>query len=132
MSRIHTFEARDHKFLRMVIHIPVGEAAAILNAQFPENVANKNHWGKTWKNVGLASGNLGSTTMAEGNLPGQISAAEKAEIEAANVLEISVDAKIDLQQPPDADDLDTLATRAVNQWVASFGVVHNFYGQTQD
>ena len=74
MADIHVLNAAENgDSLRLVFHFSVPDLANEVGVNYPTAL--------------VASGQGGSTTLAEGDGPGQISSAEKALIEAGEVLE---------------------------------------------
>ncbi|MBU2118642.1 MAG: hypothetical protein KJ954_13730 [Alphaproteobacteria bacterium] len=79
MAKIHILEADHEGNYRMVIHSPIP--------------TGNNFIGLSWKIVGLASGMLGSTILTEGTGIGQITTAEKAQINSGDLKETVVTVK---------------------------------------
>lgn len=81
MASIHVLEKTGERSYRIVGHFNLPDGAG-------EVLEGNNGAGVNWKTLLLAAGELGSTSMTEGNGPGQISTAEKASVEAGDVVEV--------------------------------------------
>lgn len=69
-----------------VLETNAGEASVVLHSVMP---AGNNSVGVSWKDANLNSGSQGTTVLSEGTGAGQITTAEKANIEAGDVLEVT-------------------------------------------
>jgi hypothetical protein len=113
MSTIHVLEQTKKGVYNVVLHaaVPGGSNTA----------------GKTWQNVVKGLG-LNVTALTEGTLPGQISTAEKASVEAGSVLEFGTDLAYDSTGGGSAEVL-TEATNIINRLKGEMQTKYQRYGQ---
>lgn len=114
MSKIHVLET---------IH---GIANVVLHTNTP---AGNNSVGIAWKEAGLNSGKLGTTMLTEGTGAGQITTAEKAQVESGDVIEI-VDSIHVESGGATADSIDELAGPIINEYEAELQRKLNYFGYT--
>ena len=115
MAQVHVLEYADGRF-RCVIHTatPSGDNSANI----------------PWSTVFLATGRSGRTVLVEGTGPGQITADEKAQIQAGAVLEFEV--PIEAANSITGAQLQTLlqaqAPTLVTTQIAQWQAATKFYG----
>ncbi len=116
MSKIHAFTGDTSGNCRVVLH-----------AAMP---AGSNLVGRTWKACWLAAGR-NTTEMAEGTGIGQIPPAEKAQVLAGDVIELSghVPLAVVLQG---AAAVSAFADSLIATRLASLSQEFNYYGYTQE
>lgn len=81
MASVHILSQSSDNEFQCVIHFPAPSGS--------------NSAGLSWKSVLLASGLAGSTRLVEGTGPGQITAAEKAQVLAGDVIEFETVLRIE-------------------------------------
>lgn len=120
MAKIHVLESNVDGSFRVVLHTPVP--------------AGNNSAGKSWKDSLLNSGRSGSTILPEGPGPGQITTAEKADVEAGDVIEIIDTLKVDprISGAPLVALVEQLADEAIAEYFARLARELKYFGYTQN
>ena len=112
MAKIHALTANTSGNCSVVIHLPMP--------------AGNNLVGKTWKACWLALGR-NTTSLAEGDGLAQISAAEKAQVLAADVIELSGDIPLAVVAQGNAA-INVFADSLIATRLGSLALELNYYG----
>lgn len=114
MSKVHALQADTSGNYRVVIHTPMP--------------GGNNLVGNSWKNIALAAG-VAQTSMQEGAGIGQISTAEKADVENGDVLEISAVIPIEVVDQG-AVAVDAFADNLIASAQTRMQQIYVYYGWT--
>ncbi|HSW46505.1 MAG TPA: hypothetical protein VLM89_13135 [Phycisphaerae bacterium] len=116
MSKVHAFTGDTSGGCRVILHTAMP--------------AGNNLVGRTWKSCWIAAGR-NTTSMVEGNGIGQISAAEKAQVVAGDVIELSGEVPLSVVGQGTAA-VSAFADALVATRLGSLANEFNYYGHTQD
>jgi len=100
----------------------------VLHAPVPPG---KNAAGYKWKEILLATGQTGHSSLTEGDGPGQITAAELAQIVAGEVIELSTSVRIE-SCGGSAAGIRKLVSKALKQHRDALQARYQYYGTTQE
>ena len=119
MSTVHVLDQSNGEY-RCVIHFPVP--------------GGSNSAGFTWKAVALSAGIAGATRLVVGTGPGQITAAEQAQIVAGDVVEFETTLRAEsggLTGALLAVTVDGLVANAITDFQAKLAREFKWYGATR-
>ena len=114
MSKIHVLESNNNKSFKVALHfdVPVGN----------------NSSGFSWKQAGLGSGRIGSTTLSVGVKPGNITQGEYDNIISGDIIEIVRDIKIDGAVTD--TNINDLSDILINEYKISMASILKYFGHT--
>ena len=115
MSKIHIFNSDGNGKYNAVLHTPVP--------------AGNNSAGIPWSTVVINAG-LAKTVLTVGNGAGQMTAVEKAEIDAGTTIELVAKLNVESGGATSASIL-ALANTAISEFKSGFSAEYKYYGYTQ-